>query len=549
MSEQYDPFSPHRVDESVEHLASTSPFDDTTPIEPEKRMVRDMQRLYGPEHKQYLRALQRVEDRLVERYVTKGEHPAAVPLSPGQQQESPRKIQQGRLYSMENKRNSNSGMAKFGRRVSLLAAVLVMVVLVGSLVVVMNVAHHPAAPGNHTTTGSGPNGTPGPTLSCNGPNSTPMTPTPTPGGSNGTSIPATPGRLYVTPTPSGPNGTPGPIPTCSGPNGTPIPPTPTIDPSQQSKIVYTSPASMDDFYAFAWSPDGKRVASSTNSQVQIWDATTGKHPVVFNPNGQGGSVLALSWSPDGRSLAVGSGQVQIIDPLTGAVKQTFPKSLASAGSSGGSHLSSMNPFSGGNMVYATAWSPDGTLMATSLNGAAYGNVVEVWNVITGQVINTFRGQSHGQNSGVNSLSWSHDGKDIVSAAYDGTVQVWDAHTSKVIFNQKGLPYATWAPTGTNVAFISDANTIQVWNVATNKMVTSHSGATNNDLAWSPDGKQIASGSGRNVVIWDATTGTTTSTFSGQGNNVRSLAWSPDGNYIVSGGNNELGGNYAKVWRV
>jgi len=38
MSEQYDPFSPHRVDESVEHLASTSPFDDTTPIEPEKRM-------------------------------------------------------------------------------------------------------------------------------------------------------------------------------------------------------------------------------------------------------------------------------------------------------------------------------------------------------------------------------------------------------------------------------------------------------------------------------------------------------------------------------
>ncbi len=491
MSEQYDPFSPHRVDESVEHLASTSPFDDTTSIEPEKRVVRDLQRLYGPEHKQYLRAIQRVEDRLVERYVTKSERPAAAPLSPGQQQRSPRKTQQGRLYPMENKQNSNPGMAKFGRRVSLLAAVLVMVVLVGSLVVVMNAAHHPTAPGNHTTTGSGPNGTPIP---------------------------------------------PSPIPT---PN-----------PTQRSQIVYTSPVSQDDFYAFAWSPDGKRVASSTNSQVQIWDATTGKHPVVFNPNGQGGSVLALSWSPDGRSLAVGSGQVQIIDPLTGTVKQTFPKSLASAGLSGGSHLSAMNPFSGGNMVYATAWSPDGTLMATSLNGAAYGNVVEVWNVSTGQVVNIFRGQSHGQDSGVNSLSWSPDGKDIVSAAYDGTVQVWDAHTGTVTFNHKASgPYATWAPIGTNVAFISDANTIQVWNVATDKMVTSHSGATNNDLAWSPDGKQIASGSGRDVVIWNATTGTTTSTFTGQGNYVRSLAWSPDGNYIVSGGNNELGGNYAKVWQA
>src|SRR5258708_1579911 len=340
MSEQYDPFSPHRVDESVEHLASTSPFDDTTSIEPEKRVVRDLQRLYGPEHKQYLRAIQRVEDRLVERYVTKSERPAAAPLSPGQQQRSPRKTQQGRLYPMENKQNSNPGMAKFGRRVSLLAAVLVMVVLVGSLVVVMNAAHHPTAPGNHTTTGSGPNGTPIP---------------------------------------------PSPIPT---PN-----------PTQRSQIVYTSPVSQDDFYAFAWSPDGKRVASSTNSQVQIWDATTGKHPVVFNPNGQGGSVLALSWSPDGRSLAVGSGQVQIIDPLTGTVKQTFPKSLASAGLSGGSHLSAMNPFSGGNMVYATAWSPDGTLMATSLNGAAYGDGVEGWNGSTRQGVNIFRGQYHGPGRG------------------------------------------------------------------------------------------------------------------------------------------------------
>jgi HEAT repeat protein len=55
------------------------------------------------------------------------------------------------------------------------------------------------------------------------------------------------------------------------------------------------------------------------------------------------------------------------------------------------------------------------------------------------------------------------------------------------------------------------------------------------VAWSPDGKRIASGSADNTVqVWDATTGSQLLTYRGHTNRVESVAWSPDGTRIASG---------------
>ena len=49
------------------------------------------------------------------------------------------------------------------------------------------------------------------------------------------------------------------------------------------------------------------------------------------------------------------------------------------------------------------------------------------------------------------------------------------------------------------------------------------------MAFSPDGKQIVSGSYDNSVrVWDAVTGTVTSTLQGHSSGVMSVAFSPDG---------------------
>src|SRR5262249_2870971 len=66
------------------------------------------------------------------------------------------------------------------------------------------------------------------------------------------------------------------------------------------------------------------------------------------------------------------------------------------------------------------------------------------------------------------------------------------------------------------------------------------------LAWSPDGRQLASGSLTGTIkVWDTTTGEPITTLSGHGARVDSLAWSPDGRRLVSGSYDRT----VKMWDV
>src|SRR5713226_2772849 len=51
-----------------------------------------------------------------------------------------------------------------------------------------------------------------------------------------------------------------------------------------------------------WSPDGKRIATGGNGDVQIWDATSGGNIIIYGYHG--GVVHDVSWSPDGNYIAV-----------------------------------------------------------------------------------------------------------------------------------------------------------------------------------------------------------------------------------------------------
>jgi WD40 repeat protein len=59
------------------------------------------------------------------------------------------------------------------------------------------------------------------------------------------------------------------------------------------------------------------------------------------------------------------------------------------------------------------------------------------------------------------------------------------------------------------------------------------------VAFSPDGKQVVSGSGDETVrLWDAATGAALQTLEGHTDYVRSVAFSPDGKQVVSGSDDE-----------
>ncbi len=66
------------------------------------------------------------------------------------------------------------------------------------------------------------------------------------------------------------------------------------------------------------------------------------------------------------------------------------------------------------------------------------------------------------------------------------------------------------------------------------------------VAWSPDGKYIASGGEDSLVqVWDVATGEHLLTYTGHSDGVWTVAWSPDGQWIASGGADRT----VQVWQA
>jgi WD40 repeat protein len=508
MSEQYDPFFPQNVDESVEQFTSINQADSALhgPMltNQEAQLIANLQKFHRPEHERYQQALQRVENRLVERYIFQGKHSSSTPVAPVQQgQPSNRwKIQKGRFNKMQYKQSLSSTPAKLGRSLALVAVVLV---LLGSVVAVLNHAHQRTT-GNGNTSG---------------------------------------------------------IPVKAKPTATPIPKKPI------GTTLYTTPSNTLGFEGFSWSPDSKRVADATITNVQIWDAATGKHKVTIQmPGGTSEWPWSLDWSHSSQQVAIATNQhVLIVNGQTGHILRSYASNTSTIGAipntsaiAGRSYLTSQMPASGGFGYRATAWSPDSHFMASALSFGINGEI-QVWNPQTGTLSFTLNVSNNTYNFGA--LSWSSDGQYIAASAWNtqgvdptqpnNMIVVWNVSTHQIVFQHQDSMSSSTAPVvwqshthnityGGNIT--SGGNMIialKTWNITTGRQIKQDIGVGTGGLAYSPDGKYLAySGyiEGKPisaVIIMDVATGKQVYAYKSlkKKNNTSLVAWSPDGKYIVS----------------
>ena len=91
----------------------------------------------------------------------------------------------------------------------------------------------------------------------------------------------------------------------------------------------------------------------------------------------------------------------------------------------------------------------------------------------------------------------------------------------------------WSPDGKRIATGADDG-VRVWDAVTGeKLLSLEHGSQVESVAWSPDGSRIATGSFGDVRVWDAVTGKELLSL-GYGHLVESVAWSPDSRRIAAG---------------
>ena len=176
--------------------------------------------------------------------------------------------------------------------------------------------------------------------------------------------------------------------------------------------ISTVNAASDSIWGIAISSDGRQVAAVSGQdgwggRVHVWEAVSGRSMATFDYPREG--LYSIGFSPDGRRLVIGVGDPSLSGPSEAQILDlsTGRKSMALK--------------TGGGRPRTVSYSTDGRHLLT----AGEGGSVKIWDAESGKEEVTVT-----PGSTVFQASWSEDGSRIATASFDGLAQVWDAKTGE-----------------------------------------------------------------------------------------------------------------------
>ncbi|TIA68970.1 WD40 repeat-like protein [Aureobasidium pullulans] len=282
-------------------------------------------------------------------------------------------------------------------------------------------------------------------------------------------------------------------------------------------------------HAFAFNQDEDTIAWALDDHnINLQDLVTGAPPLTLY--GYVGSAPRLAFSPDGKLfVSISSDRtVNLWDAETGAL---------------------CNKFSCTYEILEATFSPDSVFLAIVLTN----HTVELWSM----TVRTSCWTLHAPET-LEKVVFSPDGTLLASVSYQWEMPLDSAsHSSGILsgvwntITKNKIELANheifkgifaFSPSSRLVVSVSEANVIKLWDVRSGAVNSMLGGADDcslqslvTDLAFSPDGRLIASGDGTIVKLWDVESRTLSGRFVANPNGpwMSSLSFSQDGQHLKS----------------